>query len=76
MPTISIVSYRKTRRKPSCEAIAKFVPHGEKQNSFILQLSLAHEYELELLLIVDELEDDEEFAVLPFDMEFDPNDHR
>jgi hypothetical protein len=51
------------------------VPHGEKQNSFILQLSLAHEYELELLLIVDELEEDDEFVV-PFEVELDPNDHR
>lgn len=51
------------------------MPHGEKQNSFILQLSLAHEYELELLLIVDELDEDDEFVV-PLDVEFDPKDHR
>jgi hypothetical protein len=42
----------------------------------MLQLSLAHEYELELLLIVedDELEDDEEFA-LPFGAQLSPKDH-
>lgn len=54
------------------------MPHGENENSFILQLSLAHEYELELLLIVavdeDELDDVEEFE-LPFDNEFRPKDH-
>ena len=51
------------------------MPHGEKQNSLMLLLSLAHEYELELLLIVDdELDDDDEF-VLPFVAQFSPNDH-
>ena len=77
MPMSSIDSQLKTRKKPSCETIARFAPHGENENSFILQLSLAHEQELELLLIVDEeeLEDDEEF-VLPFDVELLPKDHR
>jgi len=55
--------------------MAKFVPQGEKQNSLMLLLSLAHEYELELLLIVDEeLEDDDEFT-LPFVAQFSPKAH-
>jgi hypothetical protein len=54
--------------------MAKFEPQGEKQNSLMLLLSLAHEYELELLLIVDdELEDDEEFT--PFVAQFSPKAH-
>jgi len=53
-------------------------PHGEKQNSLMLQLSLAHEYELELLLIVDvdELdEDDDEEAAPPTVVQCMPKDH-
>lgn len=42
----------------------------------MLQLSLAHEYELELLLIVDddELDDDDELLPLT-DVQLIPNDH-
>jgi hypothetical protein len=51
-------------------------PSGEKQNSLILQLSLAHEYELELLLIVDDDEVDEDDELLPFiGVQLIPNDH-
>jgi hypothetical protein len=76
MPTSSIVSYRKTRKKPSCDTIARLAPSGEKQNSLMLQLSLAHEYELELLLIVDDDELDEDDELLPFIVvQLMPNDH-
>lgn len=40
IPINSNVSYKKTRRNPSCETIANIVPHGEKQNSLILQFSV------------------------------------
>jgi hypothetical protein len=64
------------RKKPSCDTIARLAPSGENLSSLMLQLSLAHEYELELLLIVDDDELDEDDELLPFIvLQLMPNDH-
>lgn len=55
--------------------MAKLAPSGEKQNSLTLQLSLAHEYELELLLIVDDEELDDDDELLPLTVQLTPKDH-